>query len=178
MSMAFSTKSVVSFPCDTVGISRRKIFLWFFLFQDAQHGAPREPSEAVLLGRGGARERTQFAPFLWTPFALLGMDRFEHLGHQLNLGTGNNGKHITVKVDRAALVFGFWEYFSYGFQHTLAYVSHHKFYPIQASATQPLKETYPTGLVLFHPLSGVQNLTVSVFIHCNCNPNSHVFGDR
>lgn len=34
---------------------------------------------------------------------------------------------------------------------------------------QPLKETDPSGLVLFHTLCGPQNLTVSVLIDCNCN---------
>ena len=42
-------------------------------------------------------------------FALLSMDRLEHLGHQLYLGTRRYREHVAVKVDSAALVFGFRE---------------------------------------------------------------------
>ena len=38
--------------------------------------------------------------------ALLGMNRFEHLGHQLHLGARHSREHIAVKVDGTALVFG------------------------------------------------------------------------
>ena len=45
----------------------------------------------------------------------------------------------------------------------------------QATATQPLEEADPAGFILFHALSGTQNLTVSGLIDCNCYQNSYIF---
>ena len=45
--------------------------------------------------------------------ALLGVDRLEHLGYQLHLGTRRNGEHIAVKVDGTPLVLGFGKYFAH-----------------------------------------------------------------
>src|SRR5699024_791417 len=84
-------------------------------------------------------------------------------------------EHIAVKVDGTALVFGLWEYFSHGFQHTKALVANHQLDSIQATATQPLEEADPAGLVLLHALGGTQNLTVSVFVHRNPHQNGHIF---
>lgn len=92
--------------------------------------------------------------------ALLSMDRFEHLCHQLHLGARRYGEHIAVEVHSTPLVLGLWEYFSHSFQHTKAFVSNHQFNPVQAAAAQPLEEADPAGLVLFHPLGGTKNLTV------------------
>ena len=103
------------------------------------------------------------------------MDCLEHLCHQLYLGTRRYGEHIAVKVDSTALVLGFGEYFSHSLQHTKALVANHQFNSIQAAATQPLEETDPAGLVLFHALGGTQNFTVSVLIHRNRHQNGHIF---
>ena len=66
------------------------------------------------------------------------MDRFEHLGHQFHLGAWNNGEHVAVKVNGAALVLGFGEYLTYGFQHTQALVADHQLYALKAASSQPL----------------------------------------
>ena len=106
-----------------------------------------------------------FGLFTGSLFAFLGMDRLEHLGHRLYLGTRNGGKHIAVKVDSAALVFGLRKHFSRSFQHPLALVPNNEFYALQSSAFEPLKEIDPTDLVLFHTLCSAQNLAVSILIH-------------
>ena len=46
---------------------------------------------------------------------------------------------------------------------------------VQAASTEPLEETDPAGLVLFHALCGAQNLTKTVLIHGNCHQNCHIF---
>ena len=103
------------------------------------------------------------------------MDCFEHLGYQLYLGARRDREHIAVKVDRTPLVLGFGEYFSHSLQHTKALVANHQFNSIQAAATQPLEETDPAGLVLFHALGSTKNLTISVFIHRDRHQNGHIF---
>jgi len=87
----------------------------------------------------------------------------------LTLGTGNNREYVAVKMDGATLVFDIWKHFPNGLQYVHAFVSNDQFYAIQPTATEPLEETDPTGLVLLHALSGPQNLTVSVLIYCNRN---------
>ena len=63
-------------------------------------------------------------------------------------------------VDEAVL--DYWEYFSHSLQHTKALVSNHQFDSIQTTATEPLEEADPAGLVLFHAFGGTKNLTVPV----------------
>ena len=82
---------------------------------------------------------------------------------------------IAVKMDGTPLVFGLRKHFSHGLQHTRTLVANHQFHPIQATATQPLEETDPAGLVLLHTLNSAQNLAVSVLINSNSNPNSYIF---
>ena len=48
----------------------------------------------------------------------------------------------------------------------------HQLYTVQTTASQPLEEADPTGLVLFHTLSGAKNFTVSVLIYRNRHQNS------
>ena len=72
---------------------------------------------------------------------LLGVDRLEHLGHQLHFGTRRHREHIAVKVDRTSLVFGFGEHFSHSLQHTKAFVANNEFHPFQTAAAQPLRTT-------------------------------------
>lgn len=74
------------------------------------------------------------------------------------------------------MVLGFGEYFSYSLLHIKALVINHQFNPIQAMATQPLEGTDPTRLVLFHALSGAQNLTVSILIDRNRYQNGYILG--
>lgn len=69
---------------------------------------------------------------------------------------------------------GVWEEFSHSFQHPQALVPSHQLDPFQLAAGQPLEEADPTGLVLFHSLSGTQNLTVSILVYCNCNQNRNI----
>lgn len=113
--------------------------------------------------------------FSGSSFALLGVDRLEHFGHQLTLERGVTGEHIAVKGYGAALVLGFGEYFSHSLQHTKALVFNNESYAIQVTATQPLEKADPTGLVPFHTRSGTQNLTVSVLIDYNYYQNSYIF---
>ena len=80
------------------------------------------------------------------------MDRLEHLSHQLHLGARRYREHIAVKMDGATLVLGFGEHFSHSLQHTKTLVSNHQLDPVQATATQLLEESGPTGFVLFHAL--------------------------
>ena len=54
----------------------------------------------------------------------------------------------------AALVFGLGKHFSHRLRHPQALVANDEFHAVQATATQPLEEADPTGLVLFHALSG------------------------
>ena len=103
------------------------------------------------------------------------MDRLEHLGHQLHLGARRDREHVAVKMDSATLVLGFGEHFSHSLQHTQALVSNHQLDPVQATATQPLEEADPAGLVLFHALSGTQDLTVSILIDRNRHQNGYIF---
>ena len=52
------------------------------------------------------------------------------LDRQLRLGARNNGEHISVKVNRTALMFGVWEHLSHSFLHTQAFVSRDQFHTI------------------------------------------------
>ena len=85
---------------------------------------------------------------------LLGVDRLEHLGYQLHFGARYYGEYVAVEVYGTPLVFGLKQHFIYGLQHTKAFVTNHQFNPVQATATEPLEEADPTGLVLFHTFSG------------------------
>ncbi len=73
------------------------------------------------------------------------------------------------------MVFGLGKHFTHGFQHTKALVTNHQFNPIQATATEPLKEINPTGLVFFHTLSCAKNLAVAILIDCNGYQNGYIF---
>jgi len=44
------------------------------------------------------------------------MDRLEHLGHNFHFGTRDNGEHVAVEMDCAALVFGLRKHFSRGYK--------------------------------------------------------------
>ena len=78
-------------------------------------------------------------------------------------------------MDSTPLVFGLRKHFAYGFQHAKTLATHDEFYAVQTTAAEPLEETDQAGLVLFHTLSSVHNLTISVLIDCNSNPNSYIF---
>ena len=67
--------------------------------------------------------------------------------------------------------FGRWKHFSHSLQHTKTLVPNHQLDSVQAAATQPLEEADPTGLVLFHTLSGAKNFTLSVLIYRNRHQN-------
>ena len=99
----------------------------------------------------------------------------EHFGDQLHLDPRCDRKHVTVKVDGTTLVLGLRKHFSHSLQHTKALVANDEFHTIQATPAEPLREAYPAGLVHLHPLSGAQNLTVSVLVDCNCHKDSYIF---
>ena len=80
------------------------------------------------------------------------MDRLEHFGYILHLGFWYNREYIPVEVYHTPLVLGLGKHLSHGFQHSQTFVSYNELYPIQAPSTEPLEETYPAGLVLFHAL--------------------------
>ena len=73
------------------------------------------------------------------------------------------------------MVFGLGKHFAHGFQHTKALVTNHQFNPIQTTATEPLKEINPTGLVFFHALSCAKNLAVAILVDCNGYQNGYIF---
>ena len=59
-----------------------------------------------------------FSLFTGSLLAFLGVDRPEHLSHQLYLEARNGEKHISVKMDCAVLIFVLGQHISYGFQHS------------------------------------------------------------
>ena len=77
-------------------------------------------------------------------------------------------------MDGTPLVFGLREHFSHSLQHTKTLVPNHQLYPVQATASEPLEEADPTGLVRFHTLSGAKNFTVSVLIYRNSHQNGYI----
>ena len=85
-------------------------------------------------------------------FALLGVDRLEHFCHNFDLRFRHNRESVAVEMHRAALVFGVREHLAHGLQHPHALVADDELYAVQAASTEPLEETDPTGLVLFHAL--------------------------
>ena len=107
--------------------------------------------------------------------ALLSVDRLKPLGYQLYLGTRRYRENIAVEMDGTPLVLGFGEHFSHSLQHTKALVSNHQLDPVQATATQPLEEADPAGLILFHALGSAQNLAVAVLIDRNRHHNGYIF---
>ena len=68
------------------------------------------------------------------------------------------------------MVFGLREHFSHGLQYAKILVTNNEFHAIQTTATQPPEEADLSGLVLFHALSGTQNLTVSIHIDIRIPP--------
>ena len=68
------------------------------------------------------------------------------------------------------MVFGLREHFSHGLQYAKILVTNNEFHAIQTTATQPPEEADLSGLVLFHALSGTQNLTVSIHIDIRMPP--------
>ena len=84
-------------------------------------------------------------------FAFLGVDRLEHLCHQLYLGTRRDREYIAVKVDGTPLVLGFGEYFSHGLQHTEALVSNDEFHTVQTRPRSHWKKLTQLDLSSFIP---------------------------
>jgi len=66
-------------------------------------------------------------------FILLSMDRLEHFCSQFYLGLRHNREDIAVKVHYTALVLGFWEYFTYSLQRTLALVPNDEINAVQTA---------------------------------------------
>ena len=108
-------------------------------------------------------------------FALLGVDRLEHFCHNFDLGFGHNRENVAVEMHRAALVFGVREHLAHGLQHPHALVADDELHAVQAASTEPLEETDPAGLVLFHALCGAQNLTKTVLIYGDFHQNGYIF---
>ena len=108
-------------------------------------------------------------------FALLSLDRLEHLGNLLPFRLGNNAENITVEVHHATLVFGIRESFSNSLQHAHALVAHNELYTVQTASFEPLKEADSAGFVLFHPIGRAQDFPVAVLIYGNCNQYSVIF---
>lgn len=52
-------------------------------------------------------------------------------------------------------------------QHTKTFVANDEFHPIQTLTAKILEEADSAGFVLFHTLSGAQNLTITVLIERN-----------
>ena len=58
----------------------------------------------------------------------------------LTFDFGHNGENIAAEMHGAALVFGIWEYFARGLQHSHALVTDEELHAVQTAATQPLEE--------------------------------------
>ena len=84
-------------------------------------------------------------------FALLSVDRLEHLCHMLDLGTGHDRKHVPVKVYRTALVFRVREDLAHSLQHPLALVADNELHAAQTAALEPLKKPTQLALSSFMP---------------------------
>ena len=108
-------------------------------------------------------------------FTLLGVDRLEHFCHNFNLGFWHNRENVAVEMHRAALVFGIREHFAHGLQHPHALVADDELYAVQAASAEPLEETDPAGLVLFHAFGGPQNLAKTILVHGDRHQNSYIF---
>ena len=108
-------------------------------------------------------------------FALLGIDRLEHFRHNFDLGFRHNRENAAVEMHCAALVFGVRKHLAHGLQHPYALVTNDELHAVQAASAEPLEETDPAGLVLFHALGSAQNLTKTVLIHGNRHQNSNIF---
>ena len=106
---------------------------------------------------------------------LLRVDRLEHFCHNFDLGFRHNGENVAVEMYRAALVFGLREHLAHGLQHPHALVTNDELRAIQAASAEPLEETDPAGLVLFHALGSAQNLTKTILIHGNRHQNRNIF---
>ncbi len=76
------------------------------------------PLSGLLQLHGTESFRHSFSLFPGSFFALLSVDRLEHLGHQLHFGARRNSEHIAVEVDDTPLVFGLRKHLSHSFQHT------------------------------------------------------------
>lgn len=81
--------------------------------------------------------------------SVMGMDRLEHPCYISHPGLGHNGKHISVKMDGASLVFCLGEHLPYSLQHSHTPVPDDQFYSIEAASPKPLKEVNPAGLIFF-----------------------------
>ena len=107
--------------------------------------------------------------------ALLGMNCFEHLSNVFHLGLGNYAEHVTIEMHDAALVLSVREYFAHRFEHAEAFIANYEFDTTKTTSLEPLKEVFPTCLVLFHPFGSTQYLAVAILIDGNCYQNSYVF---
>ena len=104
----------------------------------------------------------------------MGMNRLEDPGYRFYLASGNDRGDVSVKVDGAVLVLSVWVYFTHSLQHPQALVPNNEFHTVQPVAAEPLEEAHPARFVLFHPLGGAQDFTVTVFDDCDRDQNGYV----
>ena len=112
--------------------------------------------------------------FLSCFFALLRMDCFEHQGNLLHLSLWRHREDVPVKMDRAALVFGFRKDHRDAFQHTKALIADNETHACKAPAFEPGEEVQPAFLVLFHTFRCTEDLTKSVFVDANSDQNGYI----
>ena len=105
--------------------------------------------------------------FLSGFFALLRVNCLEHQGNLLHLILWCHCEDVPVKMDRAALVFGFRKDFRDAFQHAKAFIADNETHACKAAAFEPGEKVQPAFLVLFHALRCAEDLTESVFIDAN-----------
>ena len=67
------------------------------------------------------------------------------------------------------------KHLSHRLQYPQTLVSDNELDALKAASAKPLEEVDPACLVLFHPLSRTQNLTITVLIYSNRHQNSHIF---
>ena len=102
------------------------------------------------------------------------MDCFEHQGNLLHLiSLWRHREDVPVKMDRAALVFGFRKDHRDDFQHTREFIADNETHACKAPAFEPGEEVQPALLFLFHTFRCTEDLTKSVFVDANSDQNGY-----
>ena len=79
--------------------------------------------------------------------------QFQAMAHKLELSELKDLINLTFCCQETTVITDFSD-LAHGLQHSHALVADDELHTIQAASTEPLEETDPAGLVLFHPLSG------------------------
>jgi len=94
----------------------------------------------------------------------LRMDRLQHRGHRLHLGSRHEREHVAIEVDRAALELGFRVDLVDRFQEPQALVADEELSAFQPALLQHLQEREPARLVLLHAFCCTDDLPVPFLV--------------